>query len=144
MSSSDLEHSECVPGKVDSLCHTCVEHKHENDAGTTSAVDLNVIVPGRRAHFERWLQVENQIARLMVNLSQSQDDEIGDGTTGVVVLAGALLEEAESLLDMGIHPLRVAEVRGWFPSHAEASADALAFVRECVLISLKWPLSFTL
>ena len=56
------------------------------------------------------MQVENQIARLMVNLSQSQDDEIGDGTTGVVVLAGALLEEAEALLDMGIHPLRVAEV----------------------------------
>lgn len=57
------------------------------------------------------MQVENQIARLMVNLSQSQDDEIGDGTTGVVVLAGALLEEAEALLDMGIHPLRIAEVR---------------------------------
>jgi T-complex protein 1 subunit epsilon len=57
------------------------------------------------------MQVTNQIARLMVNLSQSQDDEIGDGTTGVVVLAGALLEEAENLLDMGIHPLRIAEVR---------------------------------
>jgi T-complex protein 1 subunit epsilon len=56
------------------------------------------------------MHVENQIARLMVNLSQSQDDEIGDGTTGVVVLAGALLEEAEALLDMGIHPLRIAEV----------------------------------
>lgn len=38
-----------------------------------------------------------------------QDHEIGDGTTGVVVLAGALLEQAESLLDMGMHPLRIAE-----------------------------------
>lgn len=38
-----------------------------------------------------------------------QDHEIGDGTTGVVVLAGALLEHAEPLLDMGIHPLRIAE-----------------------------------
>jgi T-complex protein 1 subunit epsilon len=57
------------------------------------------------------MPVENQIARLMVDLSRSQDDEIGDGTTGVVVLAGALLEEAEALLDMGIHPLRIAEVR---------------------------------
>jgi T-complex protein 1 subunit epsilon len=55
------------------------------------------------------MQVENQIARLMVNLSQSQDDEIGDGTTGVVVLAGSLLEQAEYLIDMGIHPLRIAE-----------------------------------
>ena len=38
-----------------------------------------------------------------------QDHEIGDGTTGVVVLAGALLEQAEALLDMGMHPLRIAE-----------------------------------
>ncbi|KAI0244882.1 T-complex protein 1 subunit epsilon [Massospora cicadina] len=35
--------------------------------------------------------------------------EIGDGTTGVVVLAGALLEQAEQLLDRGIHPIRVAD-----------------------------------
>jgi len=39
----------------------------------------------------------------MVQLSQSQDDEIGDGTTGVVVLCGALLEQAEHLIDKGIH-----------------------------------------
>jgi hypothetical protein len=44
-----------------------------------------------------------------VELSQSQDYEIGDGTTGVVVLAGSLLEQAEVLLDRGIHPLRIAE-----------------------------------
>ena len=59
------------------------------------------------------MQVEHQIAKLMVNLSKSQDDEIGDGTTSVVVLAGALLEECEELLDMGIHPLRIAEVRSF-------------------------------
>ena len=47
-----------------------------------------------------------QIAKLLVQLSQSQDDEIGDGTTGVVVLCGALLEHAETLLDKGIHPIR--------------------------------------
>ncbi|CAG0887000.1 unnamed protein product [Cyprideis torosa] len=50
-----------------------------------------------------------QIAKLMVQLSQSQDDEIGDGTTGVVVLAGALLEGAEDLIEKGIHPIRVAD-----------------------------------
>jgi T-complex protein 1 subunit epsilon len=55
------------------------------------------------------MEVENQIGKLLVELSKSQDHEIGDGTTGVVVLAGALLEHAEALLDMGIHPLRVAE-----------------------------------
>lgn len=45
----------------------------------------------------------------MVELSQSQDNEIGDGTTGVVVLAGALLEQAQKLLDKGIHPLKIAD-----------------------------------
>merc|ERR1712156_220167 len=49
------------------------------------------------------------IAKLLVDLSKSQDDEIGDGTTGVVVLAGALLEHAEALLDRGIHPIRIAD-----------------------------------
>ncbi len=53
--------------------------------------------------------MENQIGRLLVELSKSQDHEIGDGTTGVVVLAGSLLEHAEHLLDMGIHPLRIAD-----------------------------------
>lgn len=44
-----------------------------------------------------------------MELSKSQDNEIGDGTTGVVVLAGALLEQAQILLDKGIHPLKVAD-----------------------------------
>lgn len=52
------------------------------------------------------MEVENQIGKLLVELSKSQDNEIGDGTTGVTVLAGALLEKAEGLLDRGIHPLR--------------------------------------
>ncbi|KAG1753358.1 chaperonin Cpn60/TCP-1 family [Suillus lakei] len=55
------------------------------------------------------MEVEHQIAKLLVQLSKSQDDEIGDGTTGVVVLAGALLEQSEDLLDRGIHPIRIAD-----------------------------------
>ncbi|ESO05894.1 hypothetical protein HELRODRAFT_184902 [Helobdella robusta] len=55
------------------------------------------------------MDIEHQIAKLLVQLSKSQDDEIGDGTTGVVVLAGGLLEQAEQLLDRGIHPIRIAD-----------------------------------
>ncbi|KND01158.1 T-complex protein 1 subunit epsilon [Spizellomyces punctatus DAOM BR117] len=55
------------------------------------------------------MEVEHQIAKLLVQLSKSQDDEIGDGTTGVVVLAGALLEQAEELLNKGIHPIRISD-----------------------------------
>lgn len=55
------------------------------------------------------MQVEHQVAHLLVELSKSQDNEIGDGTTGVVVLAGALLEQAEKLLGQGLHPMRIAD-----------------------------------
>ncbi len=61
----------------------------------------------------RWLtiqmEISNHVAKLLVELSKSQDDEIGDGTTGVVVLAGALLEQAADLIDKGIHPIRIAD-----------------------------------
>jgi len=45
------------------------------------------------------MEVENQAARMLVELSKSMDDEVGDGTTGVVILAGALLEQAIPLID---------------------------------------------
>lgn len=54
------------------------------------------------------MDVDNEIAKLLVELSKSQDDEIGDGTTGVVVLAGALLDQALELIDKGIHPIKIA------------------------------------
>ena len=54
------------------------------------------------------MDVDNEIASLVVQLSRSMDVEIGDGTTGVVVLAGALLEQAELLLDKGLHSSRIS------------------------------------
>jgi len=71
--------------------------------------DGDVCITNDGATILQEMKVENQIGKLLVELSKSQDDEIGDGTTGVVVLAGALLEKAEALLDRGIHPMRVAE-----------------------------------
>ncbi|ONM51132.1 T-complex protein 1 subunit epsilon [Zea mays] len=71
--------------------------------------DGDVIITNDGATILEQMDVDNQIAKLMVELSRSQDYEIGDGTTGVVVMAGALLEQAEKLLERGIHPIRVAE-----------------------------------
>jgi len=71
--------------------------------------DGEVTVTNDGATILEKMDVEHQVARLMVELSQSQDNEIGDGTTGVVVLAGSLLEQAEKLLERGIHPVRIAE-----------------------------------
>lgn len=71
--------------------------------------DGEVTVTNDGATILKMMDVEHQIGKLMVQLAQSQDDEIGDGTTGVVVLAGALLEQAANLLDKGIHPIRIAD-----------------------------------
>ena len=56
--------------------------------------DGDVIVTNDGATILEHMEVEHQTAQLLVELSKSQDNEIGDGTTGVVVLAGALLEQA--------------------------------------------------
>src|ERR1700753_2077039 len=55
------------------------------------------------------MEISNHVAKLLVELSKSQDEEIGDGTTGVVVLAAAMLEQAADLIDKGIHPIRIAD-----------------------------------
>jgi len=70
--------------------------------------DGDVTVTNDGATILQQLQVDHPVARLMVELSAAQDDEIGDGTTGVVVLAGAILQQAESLLKKGVHPVRLA------------------------------------
>lgn len=75
------------------------------------------------------MEVNHQVAKLLVELSASQDDEIGDGTTGVVVMAGALLEQAEKLLDRGIHPIRVAE---GFEKAAEVAIQKLQSIADVV------------
>jgi T-complex protein 1 subunit epsilon len=71
--------------------------------------DSDVTITNDGATILSRMHVDHQVAKLMVELSSSQDDEIGDGTTGVVVLAGSLLAQAEKLLAKGIHPVRIAE-----------------------------------
>ena len=54
------------------------------------------------------MNVLHPAAKMLVECSQSQDVEAGDGTTSVVVLAGALLDACSGLLSKGIHPAMVA------------------------------------
>lgn len=70
--------------------------------------DQDITVTNDGATILEKMEVDHQIGKLLVELSKSQDDEIGDGTTGVTVLAGALLSEAEKLLEKGIHPIRIS------------------------------------
>jgi len=73
------------------------------------SADGDITITNDGATILKQMDVDHQVAKLMVQLSQSQDDEIGDGTTGVVVLCGALLEQAEHLIDKGIHAIRIAD-----------------------------------
>jgi archaeal chaperonin len=50
------------------------------------------------------MQIEHPAAKMMVEIARTQEDEIGDGTTTAVMIAGKLLENAEKLLDHKIHP----------------------------------------
>jgi len=55
------------------------------------------------------MQIEHPAAKMMVDISKTQDVEVGDGTTTVVMIAGKLLENAEKLLDKKIHPTVIAK-----------------------------------
>ena len=50
------------------------------------------------------MQIEHPAAKMMVEIAKTQETEVGDGTTTAVMIAGKLLENAEKLLDMKIHP----------------------------------------
>jgi thermosome len=50
------------------------------------------------------MEIEHPAAKMMVEIAKTQENEVGDGTTTAVMLAGKLLENAESLLDKKIHP----------------------------------------
>lgn len=52
---------------------------------------------------------DNPAAKVLVNISKVQDDEVGDGTTSVTVLSAELLREAEKLIDQKIHPQTIIE-----------------------------------
>lgn len=55
------------------------------------------------------MDVIHPTAKMLVEISKAQDIEAGDGTTSVVVIAGALLHACESLLARGIHPTTISE-----------------------------------
>ena len=55
------------------------------------------------------IDVQHPAAKMLVEISKTTDNEVGDGTTSVVVLAGAMLESAESLLDQNVHPTVIVD-----------------------------------
>ncbi|MGC9514624.1 thermosome subunit alpha [Methanocrinis sp.] len=75
------------------------------------------------------MDIEHPAAKMMVEIAKTQDDEVGDGTTTAVVLAGELLKKAEELLDQEIHPTVIA-------SGYRAAADKAMGIMKNMAISV--------
>ena len=71
--------------------------------------DGEVIITNDGATILQKMRVEQPAAKMLVELSKSQDVVAGDGTTSVVVLCGALLKKSLELLEKGIHPTIISD-----------------------------------
>lgn len=54
------------------------------------------------------MDIEHPAAKMLVEVAKTQEDEVGDGTTTAVIIAGELLKKAEDLLEMDIHPTLIS------------------------------------
>lgn len=69
--------------------------------------EINVTNDG--ATILRAIHIDNAAAKVLIDISRVQDDEVGDGTTSVCVLASELLREAEQLMNKHIHPQTIIQ-----------------------------------
>lgn len=98
----------------------------------------DVTVTNDGATILRLLEVEHPAAKILVELAQLQDDEVGDGTTSVVILAAELLKNADELVKQKIHPtsiisgyrLACKEACKYISEHLTAPVDDL--VMDCL------------
>jgi len=75
------------------------------------------------------IDVQHPAAKMLVEVSKTTDNEVGDGTTSAVVLAGALLEKAEELLDKDVHPTVIVD---GYSKAAKKAIEALDDIAEKV------------
>lgn len=88
----------------------------------SSGRDAALMVTNDGATILKNIGVDNPAAKVLVDMSRVQDDEVGDGTTSVTVLAAELLREAESLIAKKIHPQTI--ISGWREA-TKAAREAL-------------------
>jgi len=66
-----------------------------------------IIITNDGATILREMQIEHPAAKIMVDIAKTQESEVGDGTTTVVMIAGKLLENAEKLINQKVHPISI-------------------------------------
>ena len=70
------------------------------------------------------IDVQHPAAKMLVEISKTTDSEVGDGTTSAVILAGALLENAESLINQDVHPTVIVD------GYRKAQKKSLQFLKD--------------
>lgn len=78
----------------------------------------DVIVTNDGVTILKEMQIDHPAAKMVVEVAQTQEDAVGDGTTTAVIIAGELLKRAEELLDQNIHPTVLT--KGYRLAEAEA------------------------
>jgi thermosome len=68
----------------------------------------DVVITNDGATILKEMDIEHPAAKMMVEIAKTQDEEVGDGTTSAVILAGELLKRAEDLLEQEVHPTLIA------------------------------------
>ncbi len=87
----------------------------------------DVVITNDGATIMKELDVQHPAAKMLVEVAKSQDNEVGDGTTTAVVLAGELLTKAEKLLDQEVHPTVIVE------GYKKASEKALEILQDLAI-----------
>ena len=109
-----------------------------------SVGSTDIVVTNDGATILKSIYLDNPAAKILVNISKVQDDEVGDGTTSVCVLAAELLREAERLVQSHIHPQVVvdgfriaseAALRALVSAAQDHSADKDAFRNDLLNIA---------
>jgi T-complex protein 1 subunit beta len=95
-----------------------------------SSGEINITNDG--ATILKAIQLDNAAAKILVNISKVQDDEVGDGTTSVCVLAAEVLREAEKLIQQKIHPQTIIEGYRIASAAALKALEASAIDNRCV------------
>ncbi len=79
----------------------------------------DIIITNDGATILEEMNVEHPVAKILVDVAKTQDREVGDGTTSVIITAGGLLKGAEDLLEQGIHPTII--IKGYKMAAAKAA-----------------------
>lgn len=116
-SGKDAQHRNILAAKaVAEAVRTTLGPKGMDKMLIDSSGDVTITNDG--ATILREMDIENPVAKMIVEVARAQDDEIGDGTTTAVIIAGKLLEKAEALLEQDVHPTVI--VQGYKQAAAKA------------------------